>query len=71
MSPRDAQGREITWRNAAALDGYVRRLSGVADRLAEKNRSLRQWHSVLADKVRVAGPNKYLAAASCVIAGLC
>ncbi|KAG2486208.1 hypothetical protein HYH03_015170 [Edaphochlamys debaryana] len=51
MNPKDAQGKEITWRNAAALDGYVRRLNEVADRLAEKNRTLRKWHSVLADKV--------------------
>jgi hypothetical protein len=45
------QGKEITWRNAAALDGYVRRLNEVADRLAEKNRTLRKWHSVLSEKV--------------------
>ncbi|GFR50179.1 hypothetical protein Agub_g12346, partial [Astrephomene gubernaculifera] len=51
MNPKDAQGKEITWRNAAALDGYVRRLNEVADRLAEKNRTLRKWHSVLAEKV--------------------
>ncbi|KAG2426397.1 hypothetical protein HYH02_014824 [Chlamydomonas schloesseri] len=51
MNPKDAQGKEITWRNAAALDGYVRRLNEVADRLAEKNRTLRKWHSVLSDKV--------------------
>jgi hypothetical protein len=38
MHPRDAQGQEITWRNVAALDGYVRRLNEVADRLADKNR---------------------------------
>jgi dynein heavy chain 2 len=38
MNPRDAQGQEITWRNVAALDGYVRRLNEVADRLADKNR---------------------------------
>jgi dynein heavy chain 2 len=31
MAPRDAQGREITWRSAAALSGYVRRLSEVSD----------------------------------------
>nr|BCL66104.1 cytoplasmic dynein 1b heavy chain [Volvox africanus] len=51
MNPRDAQGKEITWRNAAALDGYVRRLNEVADRLAEKNRTLRKWHTVLTEKV--------------------
>nr|ADI46936.1 DHC1bm [Volvox carteri f. nagariensis] len=51
MSPKDAQGKEITWRNAAALDGYVRRLNDVADRLAEKNRALRKWHGLLAEKV--------------------
>jgi len=28
-APKDAQGREITWRSAAALDGYIRRLSEV------------------------------------------
>lgn len=28
-APKDAQGKEITWRSAAALDGYVRRLSEV------------------------------------------
>lgn len=38
MNPKDAQGKEITWRSAAALEGYVRRLNGVADKLAEKNR---------------------------------
>lgn len=46
-----AQGKEITWRNAAALDGYIRRLNDVADRLAEKNRTLRKWHTVLVEKV--------------------
>ena len=30
-APRDAQGKEITWRSAAALDGYVRRLSEVRE----------------------------------------
>lgn len=38
MNPKDAQGKDITWKNAAALEGYVRRLNEVADRLAEKNR---------------------------------
>ena len=47
-SPRDAQGREITWRSAAALEGYVRRLSEVADRLAGRNRRVRAVHSHLA-----------------------
>jgi dynein heavy chain 2 len=51
MNPKDAQGRDITWKNAIALDGYVRRLNGVAERLAEKNRSLRTWHGLLARKV--------------------
>ena len=51
MNPRDAQNKEITWRSAAALEGYVRRLSEVADRLAEKNRMLRKWHDTLRDKV--------------------
>ncbi|GLI62890.1 cytoplasmic dynein 1b heavy chain [Volvox africanus] len=51
MNPKDGQGKEITWRNAAALDGYVRRLNEVADRLAEKNRTLRKWHAVMAEKV--------------------
>ena len=51
MSPKDGQGKEITWRNAAALDGYVRRLNDVADRLAEKNRQLRKWHGVMREKV--------------------
>lgn len=40
MNPKDGQGKEITWRNAAALDGYVKRLNDVADRLAERNRSI-------------------------------
>lgn len=40
MNPKDAQNKEITWRNAAALDGYIRRLNDVADKLAEKNRSV-------------------------------
>ncbi len=43
MNPRDAQGQEITWRNVAALDGYVRRLNEVADRLADKNRWVLHW----------------------------
>jgi hypothetical protein len=30
MSPKDATGRDITWQNASALEGYVRRLSAVA-----------------------------------------
>jgi hypothetical protein len=30
MSPKDATGRDITWHNASALEGYVRRLSAVA-----------------------------------------
>lgn len=30
MNPKDATGRDITWHNASALEGYVRRLSGVA-----------------------------------------
>ncbi|KXZ45909.1 DHC7 protein [Gonium pectorale] len=51
MNPKDAQSKEITWRNAAALEGYVRRLNEVADRLAEKNRTLRKWHTVLSEKV--------------------
>lgn len=51
MNPKDAQNKEITWRNAAALEGYVRRLSEVGDRLAERNRQLRKWHDVLRDKV--------------------
>ena len=55
MNPRDAQNKEITWRNASALEGYVRRLSEVADRLAERNRTLRKWHEALRDKVREAG----------------
>jgi dynein heavy chain 2 len=38
MNPKDGQGKDITWRNAAALEGYVRRLNEVADRLADKNR---------------------------------
>ncbi|GFH11886.1 DHC7 protein [Haematococcus lacustris] len=41
MNPKDSQGKDITWRNAAALEGYVRRLNDVADRLAGKNRSSR------------------------------
>lgn len=49
--PLDAQGKEITWRNVAALDGFARRLNDVATRLAERNRHLRKWHAVLADKV--------------------
>jgi hypothetical protein len=52
LHPKDAQGKDITWRNAAALEGYVRRLSDVADRLAERNRQLRKWHDVLREKVR-------------------
>ncbi|MEW5298925.1 MAG: hypothetical protein WDW36_001995 [Sanguina aurantia] len=51
MNPRDAQNKEITWKNAAALDGYVKRLNDVADRLAEKNRQLRKWHAVLGERV--------------------
>nr|ADI46856.1 DHC1bf [Volvox carteri f. nagariensis] len=51
MNPKDAQGKEITWRNAAALDGYVRRLNEVADRLADKNRTLRKWNAMLTEKV--------------------
>ncbi|WIA17572.1 hypothetical protein OEZ85_014399 [Tetradesmus obliquus] len=51
MNPKDATGRDITWHNASALEGYVRRLSAVAERLAASNRQLRQWHSVLAGKV--------------------
>ena len=31
MNPRDAQNKEITWRSAAALEGYVRRLSEVSE----------------------------------------
>lgn len=30
MNPKDATGRDITWHNASALEGYVRRLSAVA-----------------------------------------
>jgi hypothetical protein len=51
MNPKDAQGKEITWRNAAALEGYVKRLNYVAERVAEKNRQLRKWHDVIRDKV--------------------
>ncbi|KAJ9505745.1 hypothetical protein QJQ45_029246, partial [Haematococcus lacustris] len=51
MNPKDSQGKDITWRNAAALEGYVRRLNDVADRLAGKNRNLRKWHDVMRDKV--------------------
>jgi hypothetical protein len=54
MNPRDAQGREITWRSSAALDSYVRRLSAVSGRLAQRNRTLRQWHATLVDKVHAA-----------------
>jgi hypothetical protein len=32
MSPKDATGRDITWHNTSALEGYVRRLSAVAVR---------------------------------------
>lgn len=38
MNPKDTGGKEITWKNAAALDNYVRKLNDVADRLAENNR---------------------------------
>jgi len=51
MNPKDSQGKEITWRSAAALEGYVKRLNDVAERLAEKTRQLRKWHDVLRDKV--------------------
>ena len=45
--------RSVTPDDAAALDGYVRRLNEVADKLAEKNRTLRKWHNLLAEKVGV------------------
>ncbi|KAG1663699.1 hypothetical protein FOA52_013267 [Chlamydomonas sp. UWO 241] len=51
MNPKDAQNREITWKNAASLDGYIRRLSEVADKLAERNRYLRKRHDTLRDKL--------------------
>eukprot|EP00983_Pelagomonas_calceolata_P020899 656608-Pelagomonas_calceolata.AAC.2 len=54
MNPKDSQGKEITWRSAAALEGYVKRLNDVAERLAEKTRQLRKWHDVLRDKVNTA-----------------
>jgi hypothetical protein len=38
VRPRDNQGTDITWANASALEGYVRRLSAVAEDLAERNR---------------------------------
>lgn len=34
-SPRDATGRDITWHDAAALDGYVRRVSAAAVRRSD------------------------------------
>ena len=38
LSPKDGMGRAITWENSVALDGYVRRLQGVAEQLKQKNR---------------------------------
>ena len=50
-NPRDGMGKVITWSNPAALEGYVTRLQAVAHKLTEKNRTLRKWHKVFADKV--------------------
>jgi hypothetical protein len=36
LSPKDATGKEITWRSAAGLDGYVRRLSALAVRACQQ-----------------------------------
>lgn len=38
LNPKDGMGRAITWENSVALDGYVRRLQGVAEQLKQKNR---------------------------------
>ncbi|KAK9815706.1 hypothetical protein WJX72_008353 [[Myrmecia] bisecta] len=51
LKPTDSQGRPISWQNAAALEGYVRRLQQVAQQLTEKNRRLRHWHKLVGDKV--------------------
>ena len=38
LNPKDGMGKAITWENAAALEGYVRRLQAVAQQLTERNR---------------------------------
>ena len=38
LNPKDGMGKAITWENAAALQGYVRRLQAVAQQLTERNR---------------------------------
>jgi hypothetical protein len=51
LNPKDSQGRDITWQSVSGLDGYVRRLHAVAERLADKNRSLRACHAALSRRV--------------------
>lgn len=37
-NPKDAQGQDITWRNVAALDGFIRRLNEVRFTAAARQR---------------------------------
>ncbi len=61
MNPKDSQGKEITWKSSAALEGYVKRLNDVAERLAEKTRQLRKWHDVMREKVIIDNLGNYSA----------
>ena len=48
---KDGLGQVITWNNPAALEKYIAKLQGVAGALTDKNRRLRKWHRILAEKV--------------------
>ena len=50
-NPKDGLGQVITWNNPAALEKYIAKLQGVAGALTDKNRRLRKWHRMLAEKV--------------------
>lgn len=38
LAPRDGGGRAVTWDNAPAVEGYVRRLQGAVQQLTDRNR---------------------------------
>ena len=50
-NPKDGLGQVITWNNPSALEKYIGKLQSVAGTLTDKNRRLRKWHRMLAEKV--------------------
>jgi dynein heavy chain 2, cytosolic len=51
LQPCDGQGRPITWRDANALDHYLRRVDAARRVLVEKNAALRSSHGVLREQL--------------------